>query len=972
MSRKNLAALGRKAAIRKKHPSVTVTVPKQVDAAFLWTPASIHPMQALQNIHQRTVREALRPVVGDDARRDEASAQLGAFCYFGSVPPRLLPPLESMAGDAHFLEERLADAIKAITKLTRVLRGLDELEDDADIDEPADTAGNRLVAQLAELRRIVAAVPNRPGSVTAIRVELDDVGDTLDEAAADDVAAFIEAAEYLEDIATRLLRILQSLCCIANFHVIDTFYLWRLLVKYRFQSNDEIDSTVKSDISGEVTSLLHNGANGATAWITAWLTAKLVDLNRQLMALDAANLFFYLKGGRALQYIMGTPQNGENDFDTGIILNPNLPPGEWYELFRNVHNICLRFLRQCKYEFIALVEANNAGFTQYVDGVDLAGQNEPDLPEDLEGLPEDVAKRFADVLMQLAPPAERASGKAELIDIGMPRRDTPEVWETWHLKPHAVTAPDGMVVPGPLYYIGEYVMMIRDAFQPGSRAAKKSPKRLKRLSDLLQTNIPDPAVDAELDHMPRRLLPQSIPATATFNNAAKAVKVVLKQMSDAYLLREDAGLTAAFDPWFAAKCGQKATVIQYSDEFLQVLAPLPQAQKDTADACGFVHAIATEMEQHILDRGEFFRRNRKEFSRFVKAIYTASIFQNQAEDLEIMFAIAGSFAARLHAEYADFEHMEDIEPLHRIDLKIFCKADADPEIILDIVAPGIIEAYKKHPETPEYIVVESHSGSVNMYWPAEETMGQFTYRPLVIRLTVEKRPGDWPQLAFVWGYPVLSLRDLVWDYIKECGHIEEFSARQRLRKTAEALTDILTRLENPGAQAVPVTPPVVVAGPIAPQGPLPPAPPPVLVPNFQTIAQQNPNWCWAAVSAMIRRFFAAENITQQQIVQGLYNNTNDQQGPLMLPGLRYHNAGQGVVLSWAALKAEIDNNRPFIFATGQHYMVAIGYEENGALRKVHYWNPLPVNAGRQASMTYQSYCNTVRAGGATYYGFQHP
>ena len=123
---------------------------------------------------------------------------------------------------------------------------------------------------------------------------------------------------------------------------------------------------------------------------------------------------------------------------------------------------------------------------------------------------------------------------------------------------------------------------------------------------------------------------------------------------------------------------------------------------------------------------------------------------------------------------------------------------------------------------------------------------------------------------------------------------------------------------------------------------------------------------------MMRRFFAAENVTQQQIVQGLYNNTNDQQGPLMLPGLRYQNAGQGVVLSWAALKAEIDNNRPFIFATGQHYMVAIGYEENGPLRKVHYWNPLPVNAGRQASMTYQSYCNTVRAGGATYYGFQYP
>lgn len=963
MSRETLRLLGRKAALRKQLPNVTVTVPKQVDAAFIWKPVSIHPMQVLQNLHHRTVREALRPLTGDDERRDEASKQLGAFCYFDSSTPKLLPAPESLVGDAHFLEERLADVKKQTAKLMRVLCGLDRPED---LDEVGGTVTDKLREQLRELGSIFGAVPNRPPSVQAIRVEFDDVVDAIDEAT--NPGELIRASEALENLATRLEKILQGLCCIANFHVIDTFYLWRLLVKYRFQSDDPIDSKVKSDISGEVTSLLHNGPNGATAWVTGWLTTKLVDLNNQLMALDRPNLFFYLKGGRALQYMMGTPQNGENDFDTGIIINPGLRPGEWYELFRKVHNLCLLFLRRCKYEFIGLVEQNGAQFAQYAAGIQVPPQPPPP-PEDDEGLPEHRARRLADVMMQLLPPAERANGKAELIDIGMPRRDTPEVWETWHLKPDARTGGDGMVYPGPLYYIGEYVMMIRDAFQPGSRAAKKSPKRLRRLSDLLATNITDAAVADELKHLPAQIVREAVPPTATFGDAAKAVKVVLKQMSDAYRLPEDNGLTSVFTPWFAAKCAQKDAVIQYSPEFRDVLKDLPQAQKDTADACGFVHALATEIEQHLQDRGEFFRRNRKEFGSLVKAIYGTSIFHNQAEELELTFAIAGAFAARLHAEYADYEHMEDIEPLHRIDLKIFCKASADPAIVHEIITPGLIEAFKSRPEAPAYLVTEGHDSDVLIYWPTDETMGQFTYHPLIIRLTVEKRPDDWPGLAFIWGYPVLGLRDLVWDYLKESGRTEEFSARLRLRKTTEALTDILSKFENPAADPPP--PPVVA--PV--QGNQPPPQPPlnrVNTAGFPLIAQQSPNWCWAAVSEMMRRFYANEDITQRQIVRGLYNNENDQQGPLMLRGLTYDNAGQGITLSWDALKQELNANRPFIFANGQHYRIAIGYEEQGPTRRVLYWDPLPTNVGRSSAMSYEFYCSEVRVGGATYRGFAGP
>jgi hypothetical protein len=966
MSRENLKKLGVLAGKAKGPQGLLVSLPKQADVAYIWKGASIHPMQALQNIHHRTVREALRPMVGDDERRDETSKQLGAFCYFDANSPKLLPAPDSVAGDNDFLEERITECKSTIETIVRVIRKLDMLDDPTG---PGATAKEKLDAQLQELRAIVQAVPNPSAKLTALADELGDLQRILAETDDDDTKGLEAEAQLLLDMATKAENELLGYCSIANFHVIDTFYLFRLMVKYQFRSDAKITSEVKSDVSGAVTGFLHNGPNGETRWVTDWLTEKLVALNQALMQLDGENLFFYLKGGRALEYLLGTPARGQNDFDTGVIINPHLPPGQWYELFRKVHNLCVRHLRQCKYEFIGLVDRNTNAFDAYVQGLENAQPNDPvDPGNDGGGLGELQAKREADLLMQLQPLAEKEGGKAELIDIGMPRRDTPEVWETWHLKPAAVTAGDGMVYPGPLYYIGEYVMMIRDALQPGSRAAKKSNKRVVRLSKLLNSDKTDEAVEHEIEEMPAHLLPKAVEAADAFGNDAKAVKIVLAQLAHAHLLREDPHYREKLDPYIKAKCGEKDAFAPLPAEFADAIKTLQPAEIATAKACGFVDKLAANMEQHLMDRGEFFRQNRKEFGRFVKAIYTASVFNNQAEDLELMFCVAGCFAARLHAEYADYEHMEDIEPMHRVDLKIYCKANADPNVVMDIIAPGIIEAYRSHPETPEYAVLESTNASVNMYWPSEEAMGEFTYRPLVIRLTIEKRPEDWPQLAFIWGYPVLSLRDLVWDYIKECGHTEEVAARKRLRKTADALTDILSKFENPGAQGIGVEAPQVQVGGHAP----PPPPAPLVqreVADFKKRAQWKSNWCWAAVSRMMREFYAGEHIKQKDIVRDHLGNTSDQQGPLKLTGLTYQNRGQGVVLTWEQIKNEIDNDRPFIIASGVHYMVCTGYTEQGADRKLLYWDPLPTRQGRDASMSYDGYRGMIRGAGATYFGF---
>src|SRR5262245_37730721 len=125
MSRENLKKLGVLAGKAKGPQGLTVSLPPQVDVAYIWKGASIHPMQALQNIHHRTVREALRPIVGDDERRDATSKQLGAFCYFDAASPKLLPALDSVAGDDDFLEERITDCKSTIETIVRVIRKLD-------------------------------------------------------------------------------------------------------------------------------------------------------------------------------------------------------------------------------------------------------------------------------------------------------------------------------------------------------------------------------------------------------------------------------------------------------------------------------------------------------------------------------------------------------------------------------------------------------------------------------------------------------------------------------------------------------------------------------------------------------------------------------------------------------------------------------------------------------------------------------
>jgi hypothetical protein len=235
--------------------------------------------------------------------------------------------------------------------------------------------------------------------------------------------------------------------------LIGTFYLFRLLINYQIGSGEAINEELRASVSGELTSLLHNNRQ-YMGWLSVWLQQKLAELGGKLNALGGRNLIFFLKGGRALKSFLDRPYEGENDWDTQIVLNPDLPATEWYALFARAHDLVLQQLRVFKLEFNQLVEAHRGDFARYIRSLGEAAVR-PAAEED------DDEDAFFDPF-EFAEGPHRASCKAELIDVGIPRRDSPAGIEEWrHLNDKLLG--DAVKYPGYEYYLNEYLFMVRDA-----------------------------------------------------------------------------------------------------------------------------------------------------------------------------------------------------------------------------------------------------------------------------------------------------------------------------------------------------------------------------------------------------------------------------------------------------------------------------------------------------------------------------
>lgn len=856
-----------------------VEYPKQKDAALLLKAVSIHPLQALQNTYQRIVRDACRGITDEEKRKEKEAEQMANYFFFDSASPKPLAPAPDAPGDT---EDQLAEATKRLQKFEEAMENAKA--GDAQAAKERKPRARQILAGVQAVRALYA---NGAVAVPCLVAADDELAGLEGEIEAADTAPKFKAIhKKLTKAVKELTTAHQSYCCIQNFHIIEPFYLFRLLVKYRIYSDRAIPTKTRTEVSSTLTGLLHNSPH--SAWLFTWLRDKLVQLNK-LLATNCGpdKAVFFLKGGRAAKYLVGLERKGENDWDTQIVINPNLRASQWYEAFVKVHNTALGFLHQARAEFLIEVVKNAVNMEkamapelerlhiakkkadrekaeherELAEGEALARdlqnlfRSEDDEDKDEEVLDEAfaaMAAMFADEEdIDVPPDKEKVNCKAELIDIGIPRRDTAEAFEQWaHVRPYIINCKDGIPIPGHLYYINEYVMMIREAFAGISISMPKTPSRVIRLLEVLELPGLDPHVQHELDKIPKTLLPKSLSAITGLDKPVKHVlTIMLKQYMEAWDLKIDRGLALHFDTLFSSTLGDRAAKASYPGTLSTAISSYNDKEakkkaeeqkkyeakhKALADAIGFAQWLAETFSKHLtVDRHKFNTEpvNGRKYGAFLKAIYTGSFFGQGEDNLEVRMGVAGASAAALHSNAMQFERKEDLMPVTRIDLAIFCKGDADSATVLELIEP-VVQQYVKNPKTPKYKVEKVGDDSLCLYWPEEVKIGEFTYTPLAIRIVVMKRSEDWPQLSFLKALPVLGLRDLVWEYKRLTGDTEENFTYRRLKIATDALVDLLTRFENPDAGKPWVRPGVQL--PTPPKQPPPPdvpMVPPVVPPD---------------------------------------------------------------------------------------------------------------------------------------------
>ncbi len=569
----------------------------------------------------------------------------------------------------------------------------------------------------------------------------------------------------------------EHLASVKMNHLIDSFYLFRLLVLYRAESDVPIDEDLRAELSGNLTKLLHNGDKTKMGWLSEWLTKKIAELGAMTNALNKdgkKRAIFFLKGGRALNYFLGTPEKGENDWDTQVVINPSLTAEEWYKCLADVHDVLLVALKTFKTEFTTLVQKNSPRFTEYLAAA---------APKAVEDEEEDE-NEAGDVKSLL----EHANCKAELIDIGIPRRDSPSALEEWaHLSGGHLLETDGVIYPDREYYLNEYLMMVRDVFV--TYEMRKAPKRIARLGLILKNNRGREQGAYSTGKKGLAALPDTASMVAALGDEGKQelLGLIVSQFVEAYNLHEDKGLATYFDK----KC---LAMISNPPALPQELADLlDDGQKQTATLVRIAHNLSVDMDKHWAIRNQFFEDRLPFFADFVRQLSRTT--NSDLRKIRAQFAVAGSYAARLHADHLRITPV-GLEPIRRILIKLQCSQGRSRAEVMDTAREHIKTAAQGTEKLTVTEVTDPGKHSLLLFWNEEVTIGDFKYAPLVMKVRVAEQSGmQLPVLSSIYGIPVLDPRYLVADYLKKASKIDERGSRKVLASATAAVSEMLSRFD---------------------------------------------------------------------------------------------------------------------------------------------------------------------------------
>ncbi|GEM_PF-1784584 len=757
---------------------VTPAVPR--DAMTIWGAGAIHPLQLLENQYQSIVRAAGRAAGGNDDARNKAefSALEKYFFFLPSVPPTWFGPMPLDP-----TKWTIAEQLKQIKRdLTRIAAGIEanvaahvgnagpvpaQVKDVADwltrtfqaffSPEPAPTAEQQALPFCQNISLRLARV----------RQALLDPQPTWQ--------TFRDAVQELRQVHDAQETALGSLASVQLSYPIEGFYLFRLLVRYRITSSKPLTAEIAAGVSGDLTSLLAN-----QPWLGPFMTQQLVALRMDLQAIDANNICFFLKGGRAIQYAQNTPHLGQNDWDTQILINPHLEPEKWYELLRRVANAVLVRLELCKAGFSTLLQCNAHNFLVALDTAQLPGAPAPMDPAHPDLNPDPPWNDDS------LPPEDRIGAKAELIDVGMPRRDTVQAVEQWErFRGNIQYAPNGMPFPGAIYYAEEYLLMLRDAIDRGVENDPKTVRRQDRLFNLLNSGLAGIAnaledIDRQIDLATFELSMAAIDAVGS-QAQRRLLMVVLEQFIYSYGMDRpgEEGLAKSFDSFFA--------------EHVEVLP----VQNNAVGVMLVVHLaadISDLMQTHFDLRAAFRVTQDGPLQAVMRQVAGLS---RQTEQLPVQVVVTGGYAAFLYGDYLKYSGNFRLEQVPCIGMGVFGDGQlvSDPKAVMDMIQASIQTMAPIY--SPNMVLQRTGDASLRLLWTADVRMGVLTYAPTLLEISLPQDHWHWTDPSFVWGFPVLGLGELVADYRARSAHVQEFGARKRLLSAMGEVSELAVQTIAP-------------------------------------------------------------------------------------------------------------------------------------------------------------------------------
>lgn len=809
-------------AVRAKVPQPRVPpvfdVPQDASATA-WTAIAVHPMSVLETEYVAVVQAAEKAAGNDDQLAlDNGFKAMSGFFALSSAAPSLLDP------DAPSLIEDQVKDLRARFEFADALRA--ERRNDEAYDELKEIVGDAaaLLALMTDAATLAQAAPGLQAAAIylgmfALSADQASVHWTNDHADKGQLNAYF--VEVHDNLLQTLLSPTNAAASPRSLYNIEPFYLYRLM--HRFLGGDQaapMDLASKRIASDAATGSIHNAQWG---WLTKWHEAKVVELNAALKVLDGRLqqkfgsadeiIRFHLKGGRAMNTVLGTPANGSNDWDTGILINPEISPEQWYEAFAEVNDLVVSFLDHARFGYTTLLNAHAAELNAPVlaaaaaaEPIDLHDRPYSRLALQAEHQEErsgagDFARNAIGALADVRRRVRAVGINGELIDIGIAKRSSVELAEHWHdtkiIECQGAQVPD-IPVPTLPYFVDDFSTIIREALARGT-ADDKLAKRLVRLNLVLNSadaTLRDAMTNANAGCL--QALPQGATAFGTGTNSSVSK---LKAWSLAGLLRSlpdtlfKPDWLAALDSYLAQQAAELLDQQNVSAIWNQMSAKI--AAGDQAECLGLLctlNAVGMLSGRLLADAQTLARAiggddlSTAPCWQSVSVVIQAVMALSKPRSSDGFFYLAGGLAARLQAQHADIDSTELIPLSADGVIEITYRlGQVDKKQALGMLATRLNQVLGTAPLKAQLVeTTEGMAVVVKLNKPVNG-MNLVVATPAVVIVRPEQ-PSDTARiLDYVNGLPIASSRDLIRQFRAQASRSPDFEFRHSRQDVANYL-----------------------------------------------------------------------------------------------------------------------------------------------------------------------------------------